>query len=88
MRGEAVGKGEDIKQVRRDIEAKKEERPLPAGWEYIWLQNPWTHQPKCLIVPGEEAEWRQREVKAIKPSYWGGKEAWVGNIREEKAKIV
>lgn len=42
------------------------------------------------MMTKEEAEWRWREVRAIKPSYWGEKEGQkLGRkIREERARIA
>ncbi|XP_072832968.2 uncharacterized protein LOC110090082 isoform X1 [Pogona vitticeps] len=91
VRGEVVGgekvqeKREDDKRGERKAEAKRGE---PPGWEWIWMENPWTGKWEKLMVPQEEAE-RRRGTTVMKPSYWGEKEAreWRRKIREERANI-
>ena len=49
---------------------KRGEGELPAGWEWIWVEDPWTGKTEKLCVPKEEADaWSRRELSP-KPSYW------------------
>ena len=72
------------KKRREEIEARIGQ--LPPGWEWIWLQDPWTQKWERLRVLQEEADYRQRSVIPPQPSYWGEVEAreWRRKLREEK----
>ena len=66
-----------------EVEAKKGDRVLTDGWEWVWLENPWTHKWERLIVPREEAERCQNSQPPQKLSYWAERESqeWHWKIR-------
>ena len=84
-----AGKGkEEIEAAARDIKEKCEE--IPGGWEWIWLQDPWTGRWEQMRVPHDEAErWRKQGLKP-RPSYWGETEAkeWRRKLREEREAVA
>ena len=66
-----AGKGEK----RREIvelglgDIKKGEGELTIGWEWIWIEDPWTRKTEKLQVLEEEADARRRHELNPKPSY-------------------
>ena len=60
--GETAGK-ERKKRVPfevRTTEIKRKEEQLPPGWEWIWMEDPWTGAWEQLRVPREEVDYRRR----------------------------
>ena len=62
-------RGEEIEAAVGDIREKREE--IPGGWEWIWMEDPWTHKWEQVRVPHEEAEKRRQLGLKPRPSYWG-----------------
>ena len=65
------------------------EGQLPPGWEWVWMEDPWTGAWEKLRVRKEEADYRRRRESPPRPSYWGEAEAreWRQRLREEKEKV-
>ena len=62
---------------------------LPPGWEWVWLEDPWTGKVEKLRIPMEEADARRRQESSPKPSYWGERETkeWRKKLREENERV-
>ena len=71
-------------------EVKAERDNIPGGWEWIWLQDPWTGKWEQVRVSKAEAEsWRKKGLPQ-RPSYWGETETheWRRKIREQQEAIA
>ena len=79
---------EEIEAGLGDIREKKEE--IPGGWEWIWVEDPWTGKWEQVRVPHEEAERQRRQGLKPRPSYWGETEAkeWRRKLREEREAVA
>ena len=66
---------------------RREDQFLP-GWEWVWMEDPWTRAWERQRVPKEEADYRKRREIPPRPSYWGEAEAreWRRKLREEKER--
>lgn len=64
------------------VDRRREPKVLPPGWEWYWVENPWTRKWETLMLPKKEDERKRRE----KLSYWGERE-WGRKIKEERAKV-
>ena len=67
--GEVKGEEEKGGWKRGEAKSHKRGKILPLGWEWTWLEDPWTKKWELLMVPREGAE--RRRVVPAKPSYWG-----------------
>ena len=71
-----------------ELEGGERER-IPGGWEWIWVEDPWTGRSERVRVPREEADYGRRQRFPPRLSYWGEKEAmeWRRRLREEKERV-
>uniref|UniRef100_A0ABM5GNU4 CCHC-type domain-containing protein n=1 Tax=Pogona vitticeps TaxID=103695 RepID=A0ABM5GNU4_9SAUR len=57
-RFQAGKRGEEIEAGMGDIRGRP--RDIPGGWEWVWMEDPWTHKWEQVRVPHEEAERRRQ----------------------------
>ena len=60
------------------VDIKRGEKQLVPGWEWVWMEDPWTRAWERLRVPKEEADLGKEERSPPRPSYWGEAEAKSG----------
>ena len=87
-RVQAGNRGEEIEAGVGDI--RERTRDIPGGWEWVWMEDPWTHKWEQVRVPHEEAEKRRQLGLKPRPSYWGETEAkdWRRKLREEREAVL
>ena len=85
---QAGKRGEEIEAGMGDIRGKPKD--IPGGWEWVWMEDPWTHKWEQVRVPHEEAERRRQLGLKPRPSYWGETEAkeWRRKLREEREAVA
>nr|XP_020637074.1 uncharacterized protein LOC110072789 [Pogona vitticeps] len=84
----AGNRGVEIEAGVGDIREKPSD--IPGDWEWVWMEDPWTHKWEQVRVPHEEAERRRQLGLKPRPSYWGETEAkeWRRKLREEREAVA